>query len=137
MPVVCDIQVIQGDAVRRIGDGAMLWEKSFNTGGRYSGGKAILMLMVKGLTSTNTDAEVRINNTLVGHITDYNGASANHWFTQIINIGGGILRDGNNEIRITAVSWPGAGSTMGVFPRWYPSSGKKSHPRNNITNRER
>jgi hypothetical protein len=28
MPVVCDIQVIQGDSVRRIGDGATLWEKT-------------------------------------------------------------------------------------------------------------
>ena len=44
MPVVCDIQVIQGDATQRLGDGgATVWEKIFNTGGRHSGGKSILM----------------------------------------------------------------------------------------------
>lgn len=34
MTVLCDFQVIQGDADRRIGDGAIIWEKTFNTGGR-------------------------------------------------------------------------------------------------------
>lgn len=108
MPVVCDIQVIQGDASRRIGDGASLWEKTFNTGGRHSGGKAILMLMVKGLTATDTTVDVKINNKSVGKIFNYNGAPSSHWFTQIINIGSGILNNGDNELQIEAVSWPGA-----------------------------
>lgn len=110
MPVVCDIKVIQGDAARRIGDGGVtLWEKTFNTGGRHAGGEAVLMLMVKGLTSANTDVDVLINNTKVGVIEHYNGADSSHWFTQIINIGGGILNNGNNELQIQAVSFPGAG----------------------------
>ena len=108
MTVVCDIQVIQGDNTRKIGDGAVIWEKSFNTGGRYSGGKAILMFMVAGLTATNSDVNIKINNTVVGKIEHYNGADNRHWFTQIVNIGGGILHNGNNELQIEAVSWPGA-----------------------------
>ena len=118
MPVVCDLKVIQGDSVRRIGDGATLWEKNFNTSGRYAGGNAILMLMVSGLTVTNSDVNVRINNQNVGKIEHYNGAKSNHWFSQIINIGGGILKNGNNEIEIQAVSYPGA-SAGDIFDDFY------------------
>lgn len=61
MPVVSDIQVIQGDAIKTLGDGgSTVWEKTFNTGGRYSGGKAVLMFMVKGLTETESDVDIKI-----------------------------------------------------------------------------
>ena len=118
MPVVCDLQVIQGDAVRRIGDGAALWQKNFKTGGRHSGGDAILMLMVAGLTATKSDVDVRINHKSVGKIEHYKGADGRHWFSQIINIGGGILNNGDNEIEIRAVSWPGA-SASNLFDDFY------------------
>jgi hypothetical protein len=109
MPVLCDFVVIQGDSNKVLGDsGDVLWEKTFNTGGRSSGGGAILMLMVKGLTSTKSNVPVKINNIDVGYIFHYNGANSGHWFTQIINIGANILKDGNNELQIGAVSWPGA-----------------------------
>ena len=108
MPVLCDFMVIQGDSSRRIGDSATLWEKTFSTGGRHPGGMAILMFMVKGLTATDSNVDVKINNTSVGKIFHYKGADPNHWFTQIINIGSGILSNGNNEIQIEAVSYPGA-----------------------------
>ena len=99
--------VIQGDMNRRIGDGgASLWKKTFNTGGRYKGGAAILMLMVKGLTATDSDAEVKINGKSVGKIYSYEGANPKHWFTQIINIGAGILKDGDNELEVEAVDLP-------------------------------
>jgi hypothetical protein len=109
MTVLCDFVVIQGDVTKVMGDsGAVLWEKTFNTGGRRSGGNAILMMMVRGLTQTTSNVPVKINNKDVGYIFNYNGANANHWFTQIINIGQDILKDGNNEFQIGAVSWPGA-----------------------------
>lgn len=108
MPVLSDFAVIQGDASRRIGDGKILWEKYFDTVARHSGGNAILMFMVKGLTVTDTTVDVKINNKSVGKIFNYNGADRNHWFTQIINIGGGILKNGQNELQIEAVSYPGA-----------------------------
>lgn len=111
MVVLCDFVVIQGDSNKVLGDtGDALWEKSFDTGGRQSGGAAILMLMVKGLTSTNSNVPVKINNINVGEIFHYNGANSKHWFTQIINIGSGVLKDGNNELQIGAVSFPGANS---------------------------
>ena len=109
MPVVCDLQVIQGDSTKRLGDGgATIWEKIFSTGGRHSGGKAILMFMVKGLTATNSDVTIKINGTNVGVIEHYKGANSRHWFTQIVNIGSGILYNGNNELQIEAVTWSGA-----------------------------
>jgi hypothetical protein len=111
MPVVCDMQVIQGDSNKRLGDGgATIWEKDFGTGGRYSGGDAILMFMVKGLTATESTVDVKINNRSVGRIYPYTGADSDHWFTQIINIGGGILKSGTNELQIQAVTWPGSTS---------------------------
>lgn len=111
MPVLCDFVVIQGDDNVVLGDGGVvLWEKNFNTGGRHSGGAAILMLMVSGLTETTSNVPVKINNKTVGNIYNYNGAKSGHWFTQIINIGTTVLKDGNNEIQIGAVSWPGAES---------------------------
>ena len=110
MAVLSDFVVIQGDSNRRVGDGATLWEKNFNTGGRHSGGAAILMFMVKGLTVAEKDVDVKINNTSVGKIFRYNGANANHWFTQIINIGSGILNNGNNELQIEAIDYEGGGS---------------------------
>ncbi len=127
MPVLCDFQVIQGDSSRRIGDGAIIWEKTFNTGGRTSGGKAILMLMVKGLTYATEPVDVKINNTSVGKIFPYRwptkaerDAAANHWHTQIINIGGGILNDGNNELQIEAVSYPEATGSNAFDDIFYP-----------------
>jgi hypothetical protein len=111
MPVLCDFQVIRGDNAVKIGDGSPEWETTFNTGGRRSSGHAFLMFNVKGLTHTNDSVPVRVNNTEVGRIYPYGGEgeTANRWYTQLINIGGGVLRDGNNEIEIPAVSWPGAG----------------------------
>ena len=110
MAVVCDLQVIQNDVTQKIGDGAMIWEKIFNTGGRYPNGNAVLMFMVQGLTSTNSDVNIKINNKVVGVIENYKGANANHWFSQIVDIGEGILENGDNEIQIEAVSWSGASS---------------------------
>jgi len=110
MPVLSDFVVIQGDASKRIGDGATLWEKNFNTGGRHAGGHAILMYMVKGLTVAKKDPIVKINNREVGKIFRTEGANRNYWFTQIINIGPNILNNGNNEIQIEAVDYVGGGS---------------------------
>lgn len=67
------------------------------------------MLMVKGLTVTESKVDVKINDTSVGNIFPYTGADPNHWFTQIINIDSGTLQDGDNELQIEAVSWPKAG----------------------------
>lgn len=118
MAVLSDFQVIQGDSSRRIGDGAIVWEKNFNTGGRTANGNAVLMLMVKGLTYSTEPVTVKINNKKVGSIFPYRlptkaerDATAQHWHTQIINIGGGILNSGNNELQMEAVGFPEATGT--------------------------
>jgi len=115
MTVLCDFQVIQGDADQRIGDGAIIWEKIFSTSGRYPGGLAILMLMVQGLTYATQPVNVKINNMVIGQIFPYRfpnpaerQGTSNHWHTQIINIGPNVLIDGDNEIQIEAIGFPGA-----------------------------
>lgn len=109
MPVLCDFTVIQGDINKVIGDdGVAQWEETFNTGGRC--GQAVLMFMVKGLTSTTNNVDVKINGKVIGKIYHYNGANASHWFTQIINVGKGYLNDGDNLLQIHAVSFPDAES---------------------------
>ncbi|MEO0867342.1 MAG: hypothetical protein AAFY17_02615, partial [Cyanobacteria bacterium J06642_11] len=68
------------------------------------------------LTATRQSAEVKINDRSVGRIYPYypsdfserNTAIAQHWHTQMINIGSGVLRDGQNTIEIEPVSWENA-----------------------------
>lgn len=106
MPVQCNFIVIQGDENKVLGDrGDAKWEKTFNTAGRRSGGEAILMLMVKGLTATR-DALVKINNVRVGQIFHCIYENRDYWFTQIIDIGPDILKDGDNQLQIVAASLP-------------------------------
>jgi hypothetical protein len=110
MAIVCDFIVIQGDSSHRIGDGATLWEKTFLTESRLRTRTAFLMFMVKGLTVTEKEVDVKINNTSVGKISPYTGANKDHWFTQIIHIGSEILNDGENELQLEAVDYEGGGS---------------------------
>jgi hypothetical protein len=111
MPVVSDFVVILGDTNDVIvGDDHFLWESEpFGTGGREPGGLAILTFMVKGLTQAQNDVDVRINGQHVGWIFRYNGANPAHWYTQIINIGPGVLNNGPNILRLQAVEIEGGG----------------------------
>ena len=125
MARVIDMIVIQGDVNRRIGDGALLWEKTFETGGAV-GSQAILTLMVKGLTYAEQPVNVKINNQVVGQIfpqrwptAQLRDAAAEHWTTQTINIGGGVLKNsGSNELQIEAVGFPEATGTN-AFDNFY------------------
>ena len=103
----CMFTVIQGDSSQRLGDrGATVWEKAFDAPERDRDGSAVLMFMVRGLTATESDVDVKINDTKVGVIENYNGADPNHWFTQIINIGSGILERRDNQLQIEAITYP-------------------------------
>ena len=110
MPVLSDFTLIRGDDEVTIGDGLSVWETTFHTGGRESGAPAFLIFNVRGLTHTNVDVEVRVNNAVVGHIRRYPGeeSTSSYWFTQMIAMNGSTLNDGNNELQINAVSFPGA-----------------------------
>lgn len=119
MPVVCDIQFVHGVGTGvKIGDDGNhpIWEIQFNTGGRYKNGQAVLIFMVRGLTGNN-NADVLVNNQFVGRIANYPGASPSHWYMQMINITGGPLKDGNNELQINAVpaTHPGEGNVYDDF----------------------
>ena len=113
MPVVSDFTFIQGDDQITIGDGNTLWEANFSTSARVETEPALLIFNVRGLTDTNVDVVVRVNDIQVGTIRRYNGGSSNagNWFTQMIRIEGATLVSGSNELRIEAVGWPG--STVG------------------------
>lgn len=115
MAVVTDMVVIQGDTDRRIGDGAVLWEQSFRTDNRDANGNAVLMLMVKGLTYADQPVEIKINDIAVGHLfpsrwhdNAHRDAAAEHWSTQIVNVQGRNLRNGDNELQILAAGYPEA-----------------------------
>lgn len=121
MPVVCDFELVQGDAARRIGDGATLWEKNFRTPGREANGHAFLIMMVKGLTFATEGVDVKINNTSVGQIfphrwstQDLRNDDGNHWHSEIINVGGANLQNGDNELQIEAIGFP-EGNSNNLF----------------------
>jgi hypothetical protein len=102
MPVVCDFQWVNGVGTGvNIGDGGHkpVWEANFGTGGRHKNGHAVLVFMVRGLTG-GSPATVRVNNQFVGQIAPYQGANPAHWYMQMINISGGPLKDGTNELQI-------------------------------------
>jgi hypothetical protein len=106
--VVGDFTIIRGDDPKRIGDGAAVWEVNFNTGGRRAASPAYLILNVKGLNVAVVPVEVRVNNLVVGYIYPSPGASAETWQTQMIALQGDTLNDGDNELELRAVSYPGA-----------------------------
>ncbi|MDP8304924.1 MAG: hypothetical protein RAO75_00180 [Candidatus Chlorobium antarcticum] len=115
MPVLCDFIQIVGDTPVTIGDSQAVWEANFNTGGRYSSGTAFLIFNIRGLTYTNKNVNVKINNKNIGQIARYGGLSneernniAGFWYTQMIAMNGSTLNDGKNEIQIEAVGFPGS-----------------------------
>jgi hypothetical protein len=118
MPVLCDFVQIVGDAPVNIGDSLPVWEVKFNTGGRDSSGTAFLIFNVRALTHTNVNVNVKINNKTIGQIARYGGLSeaeradtAHYWYTQMIAMNGSNLNNGDNEIQIEAVGFPGATNT--------------------------
>jgi hypothetical protein len=107
MSIINNFQVIQGNQAQKIGDrGTDLWVESFNTRGRYSNGQAILTFMVRGLTDSDQDVDVLINDTVVGSIGHYYGGDPRHWFSQTVQIDEGVLRNGENTLRIEATGLP-------------------------------
>ena len=103
MALLSDFITIQGDASVTIGDANSQATFPFNTGGRHASGQAFLMLMVRGMTEATENANVAINGVSVGQIRRRNGADPDHWFTEIINVGGGQLENGNNILGIGRV----------------------------------
>lgn len=112
MTVLSDFTLIRGDSPVTIGDGMPLWEATFGTGGRVASETALLIFNVRGLTVTNVNVVVKVNNVEVGQIRRYGGDGdiANNWYTQMIALNGSQLNDGFNEIQVAAVGWPGATS---------------------------
>jgi hypothetical protein len=127
MTVVCDFIQIIGDAPVTIGDENTLFETSFNTAGREGGTvvgqTAFLIFNVRGLTHANQDVVVSVNGTQQGTIGHYfpggPGVNTNdindpnklrhqnHWYTQLIALTGSQLNDGDNQLQIEAVRFPG------------------------------
>lgn len=117
---VSSFVIIRGDSSRRIGDGATTFIRNFNIPNPPPTLPAVnplihsfLTYMVKGLTVTTTNPEIRVNNTLVGQIQRARGADRNHWFSQTVTIASGntfpgALQVGNNVLDIRAVPYPGA-----------------------------
>ena len=108
MPVVSDFTHIVGDQNIRIGDGSNEsgYTKSFGTGGRHASTNAFISFMVKGMTATNDNADVFVNDVKIGVLFNNNGGNANHWQTQTVSMSGSNLNSGNNVLRVSPVSNP-------------------------------
>ncbi|MEA5574351.1 hypothetical protein [Calothrix sp. UHCC 0171] len=118
MTVLCDFTQIIGDTPVTIGDPKPVWEQTFNTGGRESGSTGFLIFNVRGLTYTNVDVNVKLNNRVIGKIARYGGLNdadknenAKYWYTQMVAFNGSDLNNGNNEVQIEAVGFPGSTDT--------------------------
>lgn len=115
---VSDFVNILGDTSIRIGDGNQVFETDFHISERpistgYQLQHSHITYMVKGLTVASSNPDIRINNSVVGQIQRAPGADRNHWFTQTVTIARGntypgALRQGDNELEIRAVTYPGA-----------------------------
>lgn len=124
MPELSDFVLIVGDGPVTIGDGNVTWEDTFNTGGRNRNSPAFLLFNVRGLTHATKDVPVRVNEQEIGRIHNYfPGGSGvdrtrvddphkhrqrDHYYTQMIAMAGGTLNNGENEIEIDAVDYPGS-----------------------------
>jgi hypothetical protein len=103
------MEYLIGDAKEQIGDVREEWIKDFKMKDCDTKKSAILMYMVRGLTSTNEKPIVKINDKPIGKIIPYKGQDSKHYFTQMLNIQPAILKDTDaNRIKVEAVSWPGA-----------------------------
>jgi len=102
----CDFVVIVGEEAVTIGDRNPVWETTFRIQGHPRPTQAFLIFNVKHLTYA--DMTVSINEREVGVIHHHENWQVfqNHWFTQMINIGGGILEAGDNTIQIAAMRLP-------------------------------
>ncbi len=112
MPVVSDFIHIVGDQNIRIGDGANEsgYTDTFNTGGRNSNSNAFITFMIKGMTVTNDNADVFVNDSKVGVLFNNNGGNSNHWHTQTVSLSGSTLKSGNNVLRVSPVPNPTSSS---------------------------
>ena len=115
MPVVGDFVVIENREIT-IGDNGNAinpYEKSFNTGGRRTQEGAYVSLMVKGLRGNSSDAQVRINNRVIGSIEKTSDGGEDEWQTQMLAFDGNLLESGNN--RITIFGAPFSGGNLNDF----------------------
>ena len=106
MPVVSDFIHIVGDQNIRIGDGSNEsgYTDTFNTGGRNSRSNAFITFMIKGMTVTNGNADVFVNDKKVGVLFNNNGGNSNHWQTQTVSLNGSGLNNGDNVLRVSPVT---------------------------------
>lgn len=114
MPISSNFVIIGQDKDAFLGDGSLRWTDTFDVQGLYNDERgAILMLMVKGLTHAKDPVTVVINGQGVGEINPYRWpteanrvATMPHWYTQIIRIPSGVLRNGTNELTLRAIGYP-------------------------------
>jgi hypothetical protein len=116
MPVVSDYTLILGDENVAISDSSNTngWDKVFNTGGRETA-PAFITFMVRGMTQTDANAEIFINNELIGHLFNNKGGNRDHWHTQTVAMGGASLKDGDNVIRVETVPIDNPGAGVGAL----------------------
>lgn len=106
MPRGCDFVVIQGEGAIVIGDRNPVWETTFRIPGRHRPRQAFLIFNLRHLTYK--DVPVKINGQEIGVIYHHDNWQVfqDHWFTQMINFGSSVLKNGENKLQIEAMRLP-------------------------------
>ncbi|ABW32109.1 hypothetical protein [Acaryochloris marina] len=114
MPILSDFTTIVGNQRILIGDNSNSsgFTSNFRTAERRSDRNAFISFMVRGMTQTDENAEVFVNDIRIGSLENNNGGNINLWHTQSITLSGDRLNDGENTLRVDTV--PIAPGTQGV-----------------------
>lgn len=106
MAILSDFVRIVGDESIVIGDNnnESGFTRSFRTADRREDRSAYISFMLKGMTGTNDNAEIFVNDRIVGLLLPNNGGNPDHWQTQTISLEGNQLEDGNNILRVGPVA---------------------------------
>jgi hypothetical protein len=95
MPVLCDFTVIATGDVR-VGFGEHTFE-NWDTSGRESDGKAVFLLMVRGLEE-DIPIEFELNGSAIGQIPLQRNDDRLNWHNHILIADGDKLRSGKNNL---------------------------------------
>lgn len=114
MTILSDFNHIIGDTTVHIGDASNSsgYTKDFSTMGRVSSRTAFISFMVKGMTVTDENADVFVNDQKIGVLFNNKGGDRDHWQTQTVSMGGGRLETGanGNTLRVAPVTYQGGGN---------------------------
>ncbi len=118
--------VIQGDQPRKVeandqGEVTSRFVKEFQIDGVDSGGSAVVLLMIKGLTGDSEPVDVHINGVSIGRLHPNTNAHPESWFTHMLHFSaseGSLNPNPKNQSEANTIEIPGSGSNP-KFGKFY------------------